>query len=342
MKNHIQSLALVLIVLSLLGCGGGGSSGAELQSKTISISGKVIDGYIKDAYVCLDLNANGICEESEANTTSSPDGSYSFPDVKINTIVDMLCIISKGGFDIASEQEYKGELKNILDLSSTKDGSSTTLVLTPFSDLLASSYISSKDKTQTSDLKNKITTVFSITSLESNAMEDKSFFVKTQELEHIKNILDVIILKRENSTLSEEDIRVYKNKIKYSIIKTINKSQNFLLVIADIITSIEEDFNITITENEKNYIKNQISKTKEILASLDSNNSIRNSELSNIQFVLNTELKNSYEKLKNANINSVLEIDDLSSVRKEIFKDMLKLSSPNKTYSTPPFVPSFE
>ena len=344
MKNKIQKILSFLLVFSFVGCGGGGSSsGGSEQSKTISIIGKVIDGYIKDAQVCLDLNSNGTCEDSEPSTTSASDGSYSFSLVKVSSDANIISIISKGGFDTASEENYEGELKDILDTSSLQSGSTSTLTTNPFRDLLASEYISFKDKESLSSVKSKITTVFSIVNLDANPMEDKAFFIKTQELEHIKNILDVVILKKENSSLSEEEKRVYKNKIKSSILKTIKESQAYYLVVDDLLLNIEEEFTYSIPTNEKTYIKNQISETKSVLASLSSSDEIANSKLDNIQLVLNKELKISYEKLKIADINSVLEVVELSNVRKEILKGTISLSSPkNKSYSTPPSVPSVD
>lgn len=71
-KTH---LALAVTSLGLLvGCGGGGGSASPQ-----ALSGRVIDGYIGGATVCLDINANLICDPGEPTTTSSSDGSYTLP-----------------------------------------------------------------------------------------------------------------------------------------------------------------------------------------------------------------------------------------------------------------------
>jgi hypothetical protein len=44
---------------------------------SVSLGGKIIDGYIKGATVCLDENNNGACDIGEPSTTSAEDGSYS-------------------------------------------------------------------------------------------------------------------------------------------------------------------------------------------------------------------------------------------------------------------------
>lgn len=53
---------------SLAACGGG---------KTATFGGKVIDGYIEGATVCLDLNANQACDSVEPSDVSKADGTYS-------------------------------------------------------------------------------------------------------------------------------------------------------------------------------------------------------------------------------------------------------------------------
>lgn len=54
----------------LIGCGSGGGSAS------VTLGGKIIDGYISGAVVCLDLNSNNICDSGEPSTTSKSDGTY--------------------------------------------------------------------------------------------------------------------------------------------------------------------------------------------------------------------------------------------------------------------------
>lgn len=69
-----RSVAL-LGCLALAGCGGGGSS--PPSASTSSVSGVVLDGPIQGATVCLDVNANQLCDSGEP--TSAPtdaQGNY--------------------------------------------------------------------------------------------------------------------------------------------------------------------------------------------------------------------------------------------------------------------------
>ncbi|MEY2790305.1 MAG: hypothetical protein RL295_469 [Pseudomonadota bacterium] len=73
-------MSLALAVL-LCACGGGGSS-----SNSTTLSGAVIDGYIEGAKVCLDVNANGLCESSEPTATTNSLGQYKLDAGNTNTM----------------------------------------------------------------------------------------------------------------------------------------------------------------------------------------------------------------------------------------------------------------
>ena len=75
----------------LAGCGGGGGGSSSIATEEASIvtdeapivtestlTGKVIDGYISGATVCLDLNNNYTCDPDEPSALSGAGGSYTF------------------------------------------------------------------------------------------------------------------------------------------------------------------------------------------------------------------------------------------------------------------------
>lgn len=79
----LKTTSLALMVATLVGCGGGGGGDLLIPVYT-PFSGKVIDGYIKNAKVCLDLNSNLKCDdgpgqdEEKYTVRSGTGGSYSF------------------------------------------------------------------------------------------------------------------------------------------------------------------------------------------------------------------------------------------------------------------------
>ena len=71
-----------LFVSSLVACGGGGggsSTASTTPAAPATLSGKVIDGYIAGATVCLDVNSNNKCDAGEPTTTSDATGNWSLP-----------------------------------------------------------------------------------------------------------------------------------------------------------------------------------------------------------------------------------------------------------------------
>ena len=77
-SNYLLLIANTALILA--GCGGGGDGGDEpvVKSNATELSGAVIDGYIKGATVCLDLNNNFACDATEPSAESGEKGAYSF------------------------------------------------------------------------------------------------------------------------------------------------------------------------------------------------------------------------------------------------------------------------
>lgn len=62
----------------LVACGGGSSTATDDPSPDpVTISGQVMDGYLRDARVFLDLNNNGLRDDFEPETRSGADGEFS-------------------------------------------------------------------------------------------------------------------------------------------------------------------------------------------------------------------------------------------------------------------------
>ncbi len=74
MRNWTKTAVTSGLTALLVACGGGG----EGSSAPGAFSGKVIDGYIVGATVCLDLNSNTKCDAGEPSTTTTAGGAYSF------------------------------------------------------------------------------------------------------------------------------------------------------------------------------------------------------------------------------------------------------------------------
>ena len=73
MKKYIFSIAMLLAIGLIAGCGG---SGATTSTATTAVSGKVADGYLVGATVFLDKNGNYQLDSGEPSATTNATGAY--------------------------------------------------------------------------------------------------------------------------------------------------------------------------------------------------------------------------------------------------------------------------
>ncbi|MBA6364699.1 hypothetical protein H4J42_13205, partial [Colwellia sp. BRX8-8] len=83
MFKKSKFLISLAITATLVGCGGGGSSSPDkpdpIVANTISLTGKVIDGYVSGATVWLDLDGDSkFDKQTEPSVVSTESGNYSF------------------------------------------------------------------------------------------------------------------------------------------------------------------------------------------------------------------------------------------------------------------------
>ncbi len=77
-KTALTAIAAACLLLSACGGSSSGSFGDQPQEETTSAySGSVIDGYVSDATVCIDANANNACDANEVFAKTSQLGAYS-------------------------------------------------------------------------------------------------------------------------------------------------------------------------------------------------------------------------------------------------------------------------
>jgi hypothetical protein len=89
------SLLAVPLLLALSACGGGGGGGGT----TTSFSGAVIDGYIANAKVCLDVNANLECDAAEPTDFTDAEGNYSFEYTGNTAGMHVLALVTEDSID---------------------------------------------------------------------------------------------------------------------------------------------------------------------------------------------------------------------------------------------------
>ena len=99
------------------------------STSSTQIIGHVIDGYIKDAIVFVDLDGDLLAGQDEPTTTSAEDGSFSL--TISDPATETLTIVSLGGTDVATSKALDDAMTLIANIPATQ----TELVITPLSTL---------------------------------------------------------------------------------------------------------------------------------------------------------------------------------------------------------------
>ena len=119
----LKNIVLFLFVVLFTACGGGGGGSStplvDDDNPTQTISGYVVDNYIKNATVCIDSDKDNSCEDEEASyvTTTDENGSFSF-DFEVSS--DSI-IIAYGGEDAITGVSFNHLIKNIATNIDTND-----------------------------------------------------------------------------------------------------------------------------------------------------------------------------------------------------------------------------
>ena len=78
----MKRLLMIAFIMSafLYGCGGSSGSGSDAPDSRVGSSGVAVDPYLVGAVFCIDANENGLCEDSETESTPSDEnGVFTFP-----------------------------------------------------------------------------------------------------------------------------------------------------------------------------------------------------------------------------------------------------------------------
>lgn len=313
--KYIKNLALSSAVIALLSaCGGGGggdssSTTPATTANTISFSGVAVDGYIKDATACLDLNINGSCDAGEPTTRTANDGTFSFTNIEV-VKDELFAIIVTGGIDTATGKAFTGELKNITD--SSKINSSAKLSVTPLTDLVASAFLASSTKTLTtlSSAKSDVATSLGLTTdkVDADPMKDKELFAKTQEVQQLKELILTSALKATNTTAGSTQAKTLEKNIVLAIVKSSEENSGSLRSVNAIATLEALDSSISIPSNEKEFISLQVEEIKTSLSAMVLNTAITPEELNEQQSTLEDKVEVASSNIKEASEGSIITI----------------------------------
>jgi hypothetical protein len=89
------------VLVSLVACGGGGGGSSPAAVSGAALSGKVIDGPISGATVCLDVNSNNTCDTGEPTATTDATGNYTLPEYAGSLDgLHILAVVPAGAIDL--------------------------------------------------------------------------------------------------------------------------------------------------------------------------------------------------------------------------------------------------
>lgn len=131
-KRLLAALLGASVLFGLGACGGGDTT----SPSTLTLSGKVIDGYISGAKVCLDLNNNFACDVTEPSSVTDGLGGYSIKYSGSIKGVQVLAVV-----DIHATDLDLGEITKPYLLLAPAERSSA---ITPMSTLVSTEMITSK------------------------------------------------------------------------------------------------------------------------------------------------------------------------------------------------------
>ncbi|MGR5092927.1 hypothetical protein ACPV5O_08950 [Vibrio maritimus] len=106
------------IAVTLAACGGSDDgTDSTQQSTTYSVGGEVVDGYIYNALVWIDINQNGTLDDGEPNTYSNLDGSYDLElnSEQVDAIVGLpiLAELTKDSVDVGSDPDAYSDVETL-------------------------------------------------------------------------------------------------------------------------------------------------------------------------------------------------------------------------------------
>ncbi|WP_394151460.1 hypothetical protein [Vibrio maritimus] len=106
------------IAVTLAACGGSDDgTDSTQQSTTYSVGGEVVDGYIYNALVWIDINQNGTLDDGEPSTYSNLDGSYDLEltSEQVDAIVGLpiLAELTKGSVDVGADPDAYSDVETL-------------------------------------------------------------------------------------------------------------------------------------------------------------------------------------------------------------------------------------
>lgn len=315
MVNTYKLLLLLSVPLLFLGCGeesnyvvlDSSNTTTTAQTTTTQFSGVVVDGYIRDANICFDINMDSVCSSNEQTTTSDINGLYTLDMLEED--VEIVTFITTGGIDTSTGRELNDQLLSIHNYADIEEN--TLLVISPISDLVAHSFLNSSSHTlndlvDANDVVSQLLGL-SVTQLAQDPMLDINIFATSQKIQHTKLLLEEVVKKN----LSGYTVESIQDEIKKQMIELNLNTSNIL-------DTLEVRLNFSIPANEKTFVISQANELNETLNSLEQETSLDIDNLNRLQKAIDIIQHDVYTQIQNADADAVLDTIHLNITNETI------------------------
>jgi hypothetical protein len=144
------------------------------KSDNITISGRVVDGYIRNAFACVDINNNNECDGEEPFVKTDDNGAYA---IELPSDVDLSSarVLVSGGVDNSTGQPFVAILKAPLSGNFEED-----IFVTPLTTVV----VARVDSTQAKQVQSKRVMRLNDKSVIDTAMQEvaDSFGLKSEDI----------------------------------------------------------------------------------------------------------------------------------------------------------------
>jgi len=299
MLFSLKTILIALFSIFFIACN---SSEYIADSEDNNISGVLVDGYISDATICIDLNANGICDSNDSITKSDTNGLFSINNLSLDPDT-IFSIIAYGGVDNATQKEFTGVLKTTIDSSKLE----SDITISPITDIITTTFLNSDNNTSL-NLQN-IKQIFSNSLdidpeiVDKDPLKNKQLFIIAQEIEYTKYLLESLFIKNFDLNDSNESIEInfLRDKIKLQILTQELKINQSIIV-------LESEFHLQIPENEKTFIIEQFDELKRVLTDNTENMLLNITNLNNLQKSIENKHTDIIKKLLDSNNSDLIDI----------------------------------
>ncbi|WP_240206675.1 hypothetical protein [Vibrio sp. CyArs1] len=209
--KFVKSALTLSIVSVLAACGGSDDDSGTSSVNSYALQGKVVDGYIYQALVWIDINQNSVRDSSDPQAKSGLDGSYTLElsEEQQNKLVGLpiLAEITNESVDVGdTPPATESELQSLLEVGTLK---------TVFSASQTSHFITlSMPPLSKADL----------TSLESQGSLEGGIInpFTTEAHEAIQSTLNTMLDQNELDSLTSEQMEAFQNNIDSLVKKAVD------------------------------------------------------------------------------------------------------------------------